>query len=178
MASVITHAFSSLILGKALFQKRMPWSFWSLLIIGAILPDIDVLTFYFGYSYGHILGHRGFTHSLFFALILSYFVLAASKKDVPKFSSEWWRLLLFTFIIFSSHGLLDAMTNGGLGVAFLFPFSHSRYFLPWRPLPVSPLGLESFFSPWGKEVLLSEVMWIWLPYGLILAFLRFSQNKK
>lgn len=176
MASVITHAFSSLILGRALFPKRMSWSLWSLLIIGAILPDIDFLTFYLGYSYGPILGHRGCTHSLFFAFALSYFVLAATNQDVPQFSSEWWRLLIFIFLIFSSHGLLDALTNGGLGVAFFFPFDNSRYFFPWRPLLVSPLGVESFFSPWGKEVLLSELIWVWFPCTLILGLLRILQK--
>src|SRR6267378_8050335 len=46
-----------------------------------------------------------------------------------------WR---FFFLATASHGLLDAMTNGGLGVAFFAPFCDTRYFLPWQPIVVSP----------------------------------------
>jgi inner membrane protein len=45
----------------------------------------------------------------------------------------------------ASHGILDAMTDGGLGVAFFSPFDDTRCFFPFRPIKVSPIGL-SFFS--------------------------------
>src|SRR6266540_4876570 len=35
------------------------------------------------------------------------------------------------------HGFFDAMTNGGLGVAFFAPFDSRRYFLAFRPLEVA-----------------------------------------
>jgi inner membrane protein len=83
-------------------------------------------------------------------------------KAVPKFSKEWWRLLAFFFVITASHGVLDAMTNGGLGVAFFAPFDSTRYFFPWRPIVVSPIGFGSFFSHWGALVLLSEIKYVWV----------------
>lgn len=172
MPSAISHAFSSLILGKALFPQKMPLSFWGGIALGGILPDIDVLTFSWGYSYGHILGHRGFTHSLFFAFLLAFIVLGVLGKETPRFSKKWWRMYLFSSLIFSTHGLLDAMTNGGLGVAFFFPFDHGRHFLPWRPILVSPLGIDPFFSNWGIKVLLSEIMWVGMPSGFVLALMK------
>ncbi len=33
----------------------------------SVLPDIDVLAFHFGIPYASEFGHRGFTHSIFFA---------------------------------------------------------------------------------------------------------------
>jgi inner membrane protein len=54
------------------------------------------------------------------------------------------------------------MTTGGLGVAFFSPFSNERYFLPWRPIRVSPLS-AGFFSARGLAVLASELKWVWLP---------------
>jgi inner membrane protein len=69
----------------------------------------------------------------------------------------------FFFFLTSAHGILDALTDGGQGVAFLWPFDPTRFFLPWRPLRVSPLGLDGFFTPWGMEVLRSEILWVWLP---------------
>jgi inner membrane protein len=50
--------------------------------------------------------------------------------------------------VLASHPLLDTLTDGGLGCALLWPFDHTRYFAPWTPIPVSPIGL-SFFSPYG-----------------------------
>jgi inner membrane protein len=80
----------------------------------------------------------------------------------------FWDLFGFFFAVTASHGLLDAFTNGGLGVAFFAPFDDSRYFFPWRPLEVSPLGM-AFFSSWGLQTALSELQWVWLPTALLVA---------
>ena len=66
------------------------------------------------------------------------------------------------------------MTDGGLGVAFFSPFHNTRYFLPWMPIRVSPIGVSRFFSQRGLEALQSELLWIWLPSALLmrLAYLR------
>jgi len=182
MASAVTHAFSSLILGKTFLQEKMSWRFWALLTVCSILPDVDVLGFSLGWAYGHTLGHRGFTHSLFFAFLLSLLVVSCGVKDNPKFSKAWWKLCLLCFLIISTHGLLDAMTDGGLGVAFLSPFTAHRYFLPWTPLKISPLGVEAFFSPWGREVIINELKWVWMPtlllLGAVKGYRKFRSLKK
>ncbi|HEX7809721.1 MAG TPA: metal-dependent hydrolase, partial [Thermoanaerobaculia bacterium] len=49
-----------------------------------------------------------------------------------------------------------------LGVAFFSPFSNVRYFFPWRPIRVSPIG-PRFFSARGLATLQSELLWVWLP---------------
>lgn len=59
------------------------------------------------------------------------------------------------------------MTDGGLGVAFFSPFDDTRYFLPWTPIRVSPIGMERFFSGRGLAVLQSELLWIWLPAAVL-----------
>jgi inner membrane protein len=75
-------------------------------------------------------------------------------------------LFVYLFLATASHGVLDAMTNGGLGVAFFSPIDNRRYFLPWRPIRVSPIAITRFFSPRGYAILRSELLWIWLPAGL------------
>lgn len=60
------------------------------------------------------------------------------------------------------------MTNGGLGVAFLAPFSAERYFFGWRPMLVSPIGIHRFFSERGLAVLQSEIVWVWIPSLLLI----------
>jgi len=176
MASAVTHAFFSVALGKTFYQREMPWKFWIFSVVCSILPDADVIAFSFGWRYGDMFGHRGFSHSLFFAWLLTLLVLFAGFKELPKFSKPWWRLGLYFFLLISAHGCFDALTNGGLGIAFFSPFITTRYFFPWTPLIVSPLGWGGFFSPWGREVILSEIVWIWIPSLVLLALAKGSQK--
>jgi inner membrane protein len=138
-------------------------------VVGAlcsVIPDLDVIGFRFGVRYGDFWGHRGFTHSLVFsALLASAVVILGFRSGLPALS----RIALWTyfFLATASHGLLDAMTDGGLGVAFFSPFDNHRYFLPWTPIRVSPIGAGRFFTRRGLEVLQSELLWIWLPAALL-----------
>ena len=65
--------------------------------------------------------------------------------------------------------LLDAMTNGGLGVAAFWPFDQTRYFCDWRPIRVSPFGLKALLSQRGAAVMLSELRWVWGPCLAVIA---------
>jgi len=96
-------------------------------------------------------------------------LVALFPKKMPVFSRQWiWGLMLLGIII-ASHGLLDALTNGGKGIALLAPFDQTRYFFPWTPIKVAPLSVKAFFGPWGWTVLKSEWLWVWLPMlGLLL----------
>ncbi len=163
MASAFSHVLVAVTLGKTYTEEKMPLRFWFLSAFCSILPDADVIGFFFGISYGSILGHRGLSHSLFFALILSGIIVWLAFLEIPYFSKSWWSLVGYFFCVTASHGFLDALTDGGLGIAFFAPFDHTRYFLPWRPVRVSPIGISAFFSPWGVRVILSEIQWIWIP---------------
>jgi inner membrane protein len=99
-------------------------------------------------------------------------------RDVPRWSGKWWRLALFFFLVTASHGVLDAMTNGGYGIGFFIPFDTTRYFLPWRPLVVSPIGVHGFFSRWGWDVMKSEFLWVWLPMTALSAWVIVFRKKK
>jgi len=134
----------------------------------AVAPDLDVLAFRFGVPYEAALGHRGFTHSLAFAAVLGVAAAGAlcaalRRGRRPPFVRTAALLALAT----ASHGVFDALTDGGLGVAFFWPLDETRHFLPWRPIAVSPLGVGRFFSARGAEVLASEAIWVGLP-GLAL----------
>jgi inner membrane protein len=48
-------------------------------------------------------------------------------------------------------------------VGFFIPFDNTRYFMPWRPIYAAPMSIARFFSRAGLEVLMQEVVWIWLP---------------
>ena len=172
MPSAISHAVVALAAGASFAPQNPPGKLFTLSVICSVMPDVDVLGFAFGIPYGHFFGHKGFFHSLSFAFLMSLLVVTLFFREATPFSSGWWYYLLYFFSLSASHGLLDAFTDGGLGVALLSPFDNTRYFFPWRPLVVSPIGLEGFFSRWGRLVIKSELLWIWIPSGLLILFVR------
>lgn len=169
MPTVFTHAVVAGVAAKVFAGQTKPLRFWIAAVVVSVLPDADVLGFAFGVRYGDFLGHRGCFHSLFFALILSVFCLTVLFRHHRAFTRKWWNLLTFFFIVGASHGLLDALTNGGLGIALLAPFDNTRYFFPWRPVPVAPISLRAFMSTWGMRIIVWECTFIWLPMLLSLA---------
>ena len=177
MASVFTHAFFAAALGAGVGPRRVPARFWPAAMACAVLPDADVLGFGFGVPYGSMFGHRGITHSLAFALALGFSAAALFFRREPRRTA----LALFLSLATASHGALDALTNGGLGVAFFAPFTGERYFFPFRPVEVSPLSAAEFFGEWGLAVIKSELLWVWLPsavgVGLVLIFRRHSSER-
>jgi inner membrane protein len=163
MPSVLTHPAVPLALAAAYGQRYISGRLLLAGIGASILPDADSLGLDLGIPYGHILGHRGFSHSILFALLLAV-AAALFYRTLRTSRSAAFAVVLITC---ASHGLLDALTGGGLGVAFLSPLSNHRYFLPWRPIAVSPLDVDLFFSEWGLRVLRSEALCVWLPCALL-----------
>lgn len=134
----------------------------------SVIPDLDVIGFDFGIRYGDFWGHRGFTHSIVFVALLAAAAVAIAFRIAPP-SIGRFSLWLYFFLATASHGLLDAMTDGGLGVAFFAPFDNRRYFLPWTPIRVSPIGIGRFFTARGVAVIQTELLWIWIPVALLAA---------
>jgi len=48
-------------------------------------------------------------------------------RDVPVGSGRWWLLVGVFFGVMALHAGLDAMTDGGLGVAFFAPVDAGRW---------------------------------------------------
>jgi inner membrane protein len=151
---------------KASGLRWRPAVLWSSL---SMLPDADVIGLPLGIDYAAPWGHRGATHSLTFAVAVGMAIGIAS----------WWRgrhpvsTGLLASAVLASHGLLDTLTDGGLGCALLWPFDLTRYFAPWRPIPVSPIGL-GYLSPYGLMVAMTELV-VFSP--LLLYALRPSSSR-
>ncbi len=145
-------------------------------ILLTILPDADVIGFGLGIQYEDMLGHRGFSHSIVFALLVSFLIAKFRLKYTGKYLYQGVIVLFLSTI---SHGILDGFTNGGLGVGYFIPFDSTRYFFPFTPIEVSPIGIRNFLSMRGLEVLWSEAKLVWIPSMLIfLSYLVFKKLQK
>ena len=106
-------------LGKKIGRKAMLW--------GALvqsIPDIDFIAGIWMDTAHELVAHRGFTHSLLFAGIASFFLaMVAEKWHRPhNISMERW-IGFFLFEILT-HLFLDAFNNYGVG--WFEPFSEKR----------------------------------------------------
>ncbi len=159
MPTVFTHAAPVFALAAGLGGRVIPWRLAVAGVVCAVLPDLDVLGLRFGIPYREVLGHRGASHSLLFALVLAC---------LGAWLAPWLRCgRLKAFAVMGlaalSHIALDALTDGGLGVAAFWPWDDARYFFATRPIEVSPISVRRFLSGRGLAVLASEFVWVWLP---------------
>jgi len=143
-------------------RPPIPARAWAaLLVVAAGLPDVDVVAFSLGIPYHAPFGHRGASHSLVVAVLCGA-LLALAVRRTPLSAA---RIGLIVGVVVATHGLLDTLTDGGLGVALLWPFSDARYFAPWRPIPVAPIG-RRLFGPEGVRLMLEEGV-LFLPFFVV-----------
>ncbi|HJL18575.1 MAG TPA: metal-dependent hydrolase [Sandaracinaceae bacterium LLY-WYZ-13_1] len=116
----------------------------------SLAADLDVVAFALGIPYEAPFGHRGASHSLFVALGVGCLCALLARDPEHR-----WRLARLGVIVAASHGLLDTLTDGGLGIALLWPLSDARFFAPWRPIPVAPIG-AGMLSARGLWVVAAE----------------------
>jgi len=136
----LTHIAVGACIGEAFFEKGFGKKalFWGALVQS--IPDID---FFAGFWLGtseNLLAHRGFTHSILFALlIIPAFAMTADRVHRPHdiMFKKW--LWFFSAEVFL-HLFLDGFNNYGVG--WFEPFSHHRF--SFNAIYVA----DFFFSIW------------------------------
>lgn len=167
MPSIFARAIAGVALGTAFAPPSVSRRFWIAGAVCAALPDIDALARPFGnLAYESVFGgHRGLTHSLFFAGVLGAVVAWAFFRG-PRWQGQRMRLWAYLFLSTASHGFLDALSTIGDGVAFFAPFSFTHYAFAWQPL--------GDIGPGGGLVRLpaligNELLWVGLPSLIVVA---------
>jgi inner membrane protein len=163
MPTVMSHAVVGIALGTWTRVRARRPLFWIVSAALPMLPDLDVAGLWFGIPFRSMWGHRGISHSVLAALVIGTGAALLLRR---RLRTPLVPLALFFAAITATHGLLDALTTGGPGVAFWAPFDDTRYFFPWRPIPVSPLATR-FFSERGWRVFQAELLVIWLPAAVV-----------
>jgi len=143
LACLFSHAVAALSIGMPFYRPGCSKRVWAIGAVCSVIPDLDVIGFRFGIRYGDFWGHRGFTHSIVFAASLAVAIVTlgfrGDASGLTRFS-----LWAYFFLATVSHGLLDAMTDGGLGVAFFSPFDNHRYFCFGLRSACPPLAWDDF----------------------------------
>ena len=149
----LLHAAVGMVAGRATARVH-PGRLMVVLALLAMLPDLDVIAFAFGIPYQAPFGHRGALHSVAAATLVG----GLCSLDARAWRMSRMRMFAIVSTVVASHGLLDAFTDGGLGIALAWPLSNHRFFFSWRPIPVAPIGGRILLS-YGRHVLFMELIW-------------------
>ena len=106
------------VLGKKVGNKAILWG-----AIAGTLPDLDVLLRYFTDEISSTQMHRGFSHSIVFAVLIAPLLGWIAKKihfELKEVSFKDWTKLFFWTTV--THPLLDAHTTWG--TQFFWPFNY------------------------------------------------------
>ena len=162
MPSPIGHAAAGLIVALAGEKKTQTfgWSFFALCMVLAAAPDLDWLIPGF---------HRGPTHSIGFAALVTLGVAAVSRLATGKAS---WRIALICGLAYSTHIVMDWLGEDPTirpGVAALWPFSDRLFMSGWNLFrstqgdnPFGPMQFEHNLRTLVQEALILGPVLLWL----------------
>jgi len=155
----LTHTLTGLALSQAGLNRKTRFATLAL-VVGANLPDVDLLTRFVGAT-TYLRYHRGITHSILGVAVLAVLLAgviyylgrrAAPKKSGPPLNGRW--LLAISLMATSSNLLLD-FTNA-YGVRPFLPFSGRWY--AWDIMFIlDPLLLALMAAGLGVSMLLRMV---------------------
>jgi inner membrane protein len=195
----LTHTLYGLALAKAGLRRVTPQATLTLLV-GANLPDIDLISLFWGQIH-YLHYHRAATHSLvggvLGSLLLASLVYGLNNRLLRKSAASWWKLFGLALLGVGSHVLLDY--SNSYGIRSWWPFSPrwqawDIVFIidPWILLVlILGLGLPFLFrlinqeigakptpSHWGAIFCLVSILLYWLLKDLShrQALTELSQN--
>jgi len=154
------HFAPAVALAVAIGPQRIGWRLALAGAACAVLPDADALMVWLHLDvYGGTYGHRGFTHSMGFALLMGALGALLVGGNSPR---SRWLTAAYLALCTASHPLLDGLINRGICNAWAWPLDGARHCLPWRPIPMQGVPL------FGVDRLLKELLWMGVPL-LVLA---------
>ncbi|MDI1355163.1 MAG: metal-dependent hydrolase [bacterium] len=117
--TVLGACLGEVVAGKKLGKKAM--------LIGALvnnLPDIDMVANFWSSPAQGLLTHRGITHSILFAVVMTPLLILLFKKTLKEDPLSFTRWLVLVGHGLFLHILMDAFTTYGTG--WFEPFDHTR----------------------------------------------------
>lgn len=170
----ITHIALGACIGEAFFgrgfgKKAMLWG-----ALAQSAPDIDFLGSLWLRTDENLLAHRGFTHSIPFALLVAPVLALVAERVHRPVNIRYSKWVIFFLVEVMVHLFIDGFNNYGVG--WLEPFSHYRF--SFNAIYVA----DPLFSIWAgiAAVMLFRLhsyhprRRYWWRFGTLLPFLYLS----
>jgi len=129
----ITHGLSGAILSRTGFYQRFGRFATIILVIAALIPDIDHISLRLAGPLAYLKYHRGFTHSLMGSFVIAAVMAGAAysikhvREQLPHGLHGYGILFALSLLGIYTHIFLDLITS--YGTQIFFPFSTKRYSL-------------------------------------------------
>lgn len=136
----LTHIVLGACIGEAVAGKKLGKR---AMLVGAVaqsVPDVDFVSTFWLHDAGDIIGHRGFTHSIVFAILAISLLSWLASILFRRRGLTWKEWVMVIGINMATHLFIDAFNAYGIG--WLEPFSHKRF--SFHILFVA----DPFFSIW------------------------------
>ena len=155
----ITHialgaCIGELFVGRKVGRKALLWG-----AIAQSFPDIDFVTAFWMPITDELLAHRGFTHSLLFAALLTPILAMLAERWHRPHNISFLKWIIFFGTEILLHIFLDAFN--AYGTAWFEPFSHIRF---------------SFHTLYVAEPLFS--IWVGISFVVLLFMKKHPQKRK
>src|SRR5512144_2848955 len=124
----VSHGIAGSVFSRALTDRPTARAALLLGLVGAMLPDIDIV--FLNTRIDYIRGHRGWTHTLILLPVFAI-ALAVLAKLVYRYARHARLSVLFLFaaVGVATHLAFDWITS--FGIMFLIPFTRRRFALDW-----------------------------------------------
>lgn len=130
-------AVGEVVLGKKIGNRALLWG-----AVGGTIPDLDVLSAFFVSEINELAYHRGFSHSIVFAILGAFiFGWLIERMYKSTFHKYWACLGWFAIplgILLFLYRIFDVTSFSAIGLLVLIPmvyFLHKTYFVNKRSLP-------------------------------------------
>ena len=80
MASLLSHPAVPLLAAAVVGPSKVSRRLLLVAAIASVLPDLDIVCHWLGVPYDHPFGHRGFTHSIGFGILLGLVAIPFSLR--------------------------------------------------------------------------------------------------
>jgi inner membrane protein len=138
------------------------------LLVGAFLANAADLDFFLVFALHSRGWHRGFSHSIMFALVVGLIVTLSSGKRHIREAAAYG-------LAFASHGVLDYLTTKeGGGVQLLWPFTSDRLVFGWVGLSELPSRLPAVVIAKSLAV---ELLLFTPPFILVLMLKKYARRR-
>ena len=105
---ILGGAVGEAVLGKKIGNKAILWG-----AIGGTIPDLDTIPGQFLDTVSRLEIHRGFSHSIIFAILISPLLGILISNIYKKKEASWWGWTQLFFWAIFTHPLLDVFTTWG-----------------------------------------------------------------
>lgn len=125
----VTHLVIGASVGEVFFERGFGKKamFWGML--AQSVPDLDFLAALWMTPSEAMLAHRGFSHSILFAVLIVFMLSVLAERWHRPHNIRFSTWLLFFSVAVGGHLLLDSFNNYGIG--WFEPFSHHRFAFNW-----------------------------------------------